>query len=105
MIVGIATLSPVAVVEGAGRVEVCVTVFNPAPSEPLNTTLTVTIETISGTAGKQYLGSECPFTIAGFRQKKSVLVAIGSYVPLRACNLCSDFRLFRSLMHSIALRI
>ncbi len=77
MIFGLATVSPVIVAEGVGRVEVCVTVFNPAPSEPLNTTLTVTIETISGTAGKSYLCSEYLFKIGWIstNEKRKILVA------------------------------
>ncbi len=51
VIVGFTATSPVSVVESVERVEVCVGVFNPGPDQQLDTNLTVTVETISGTAG------------------------------------------------------
>ena len=53
VILGFQSSSLVSVREDVGDVEVCVGVFNPAPDEVLNTTLTLIIETAPGTAGGQ----------------------------------------------------
>ena len=52
VILGFQSSPVVRVSEGVGDVELCIGVFNPAPDEVLNTTLTLTIETISDTAGR-----------------------------------------------------
>ena len=51
VIVGFTVRDTVTVVESVGRVELCVEIFNPAPQEQLDTNLTISVETMSGTAG------------------------------------------------------